>query len=413
MTKKLTQVLSLLIALTLYSCSNSLNEGDINEPKGKVSFEVNFASSQFMSRATATKSTAIPETSWKNISSLQFLLYNEAGVIKYAHTTSQLPNGTVDGTKTFTYTDVPVGEYTLVVVANVGNADKIVTTINGKDELWNSFNVRQKNVSDLLLNYKESTFPTFTGDKLKAKKAFVEPSEIFIGEAPSKVVVKSGEVAKVPAIKIAREVSLMRLRLNVKDTEAGVVNENKEKGVDFSKNASVMIHRLPENFSVEAGKKKGGVNKTSDVDKILVMTGNEIFKTEDPKTGYKPNKILSGNFSMWNDIVVFPNNDGREDDNSNMQAKNERIYFVVISGEGKVGHQLSDGTSLDAPKTVYWSGLVKEKFLANQIREVNLTLKSGGTIEVPTTPREEGGLIIELGDPLPWNSEILQSDIIL
>ena len=46
-------------------------------------------------------------------------------------------------------------------------------------------------------------------------------------------------------------------------------------------------------------------------------------------------------------------------------------------------------------------------------REVNLTLRSGGSTEVPTTPREEGGLTIAVTVPVAWSSNIVESALTL
>ncbi|MEG2332901.1 MAG: hypothetical protein RSB62_11470, partial [Bacteroides sp.] len=87
--------------------------------------------------------------------------------------------------------------------------------------------------------------------------------------------------------------------------------------------------------------------------------------------------------------------------------------FIVVSGKGKVGHILANGTALTAETTVYWSGVVKENFIPNVIREVNLTLQTGGTTEVPVNPTEYGGLTITVSAPAPWDSNIVDSNIIL
>lgn len=63
-------------------------------------------------------------------------------------------------------------------------------------------------------------------------------------------------------IALKREVSLMRVRLNVKDKEGNTNNENTANGVDFAQDASIMIYRLPDHLKVMAGN-AGGVSATS------------------------------------------------------------------------------------------------------------------------------------------------------
>ena len=71
---------------------------------------------------------------------------------------------------------------------------------------------------------------------------------------------------------------------------------------------------------------------------------------------------------MWRDVVVFPNNGGRANDSATTgTADRQRQYFIVVSGRGKAGHILGDGTALPNDATVYWSGVVKENFVPNVI----------------------------------------------
>ena len=57
--------------------------------------------------------------------------------------------------------------------------------------------------------------------------------------------VTAGVTTSVPAVALKREVAMMRVRLNVKDSET-----NNENTIDFTKDASIMIYRLPENMKV-------------------------------------------------------------------------------------------------------------------------------------------------------------------
>ena len=44
---------------------------------------------------------------------------------------------------------------------------------------------------------------------------------------------------------------------------------------------------------------------------------------------------------------------------------------------------------------------------------MNLTLRSGGTTDVPTKPRAEGGLTIDVSAPENWSSNIVESALTL
>ena len=274
---------------------------------------------------------------------------------------------------------------------------------------WDMWNVRQKDATKLTMTHKTGEFPAFCKDKQNTagNKAYKVPSEIFMGSAD--VTVSAGH-AVTSNISLKREVSLMRVRLNVQEGEHGVDNKN---SVDYTKDASIMIFRLPKNMSITAGN-QGGVSTASEIKHVLSVSGNGTFKIANPTDGYNPKTILTDKFTMWNDVIVFPNNDGRAD-NSDVTgtATANRQYFIVISASGKAGHVLADGTKLNSDKTVYWSGIIKEKFVPNTIREVNLTLRTGGTTVVPTQPTENGDLTITVSEPEQWNTNIVESSIIL
>lgn len=374
------------------ACSKSGGSDYPDPEKAGLTFQVTFDKTGMEGRAP--QSTAIPETSWSNIKQLQFLLYNTSGQVVY----STIVNPT-SALTTFTYTDVPVGTgYTLVAVANVkSSSDAITTYLDGgtTPTEWTMWNVRQKTLPNLVIEHKAGDFPTFCSSKLTTagNTAYTEPSEIFMGASAS-FDVTTGITTTVPAIALKREVAMLRVRLNVKDSETDNLNT-----VDFTKDASIMIYRLPDNMKVGAAN-AGGVSSTSTDANILAVKDGTIFNTANPTSGYDPKVILGGNFTMWRDIIVWPNNGGRAVNGaSTAEASTDRQYFIVVSGRGATGHILANGDEMAADGPVYWSGLIKENFTPNTIREVNLTLRSGGTTDVPTKPREEGGLTISVGTP--------------
>lgn len=417
MRKKSMFLWSLLAAMTMSACSehNELPSGEVPRGNSKANFivKLNFegTSMEQGGKTRAAQSTAVPETSWSNIRQVQILLYDASNIVRFSDVVTP-----TTGNTTFTYTDVPVGTYTMVAIANAkSSTDAINTYLDGgtTPEEWNMWNVRQKQAQNMVMKYKPSTFPTFCAADLSANAAYAEPAEIFMGAVQGVTVSSDGPVTPSP-IALKREVSLMRVRLNVKDKEGNTNNENTANGVDFAQDASIMIYRLPDHLKVMAGN-AGGVSATSTATNILSISGGEVFKTTDPTSGYNAGgKVLSGNFTMWRDVVVFPNNGGRANDSATTgTADRQRQYFIVVSGRGKAGHILGDGTALPNDATVYWSGVVKENFVPNVIREVNLTLRTGGSTTVPVTPTEYGGLEITVSAPTPWDSNIVNSDIIM
>ena len=406
---KIVLVCSLFALMALGACSekNDSPNGGIDEgAKSKFVVQLNF---EGVSAHTKAQSTAIPATSWANIKQVQFLLYDASNNVRFSAV--ETPSA---GSKTFTYTDVPAGTYKLVVVANAkSSTDKIVTYSDGGTTPveWDMWNVRQKKADKLVMKHKSIAFPAFCKEKLTTagNTAYSEPSEIFMGSVDNVVVTAGATVS--PTVALKREVSLMRVRLNVKEGQNGVDNVN---SVDYTQDASILIYRLPEKMSVLAGN-TGGVSANSINTHVLsVFESGGIFNTNNPSSGYT-GTVLSGNFTMWRDIIVFPNNGGRANNSvsSTASADGSRQYFIVVSARGKAGHVLANGTKLDSPAPVYWSGVVKENFVPNVIREVNLTLRTGGTTDVPIVPTTYGGLTITVGEPAAWNSNIVESSIIM
>lgn len=395
-----------ILLVAFCACSNNNNE-ELDSVNKQSSFTINLALDKSISTKTA-QSTAIPETSWGDIKQVQLFLYDAANTVKFSEIIT--PSA---GSTSFTYNNVPVGNYTIVAVANAKSSTEMISTsIDGGTSFveWNKFNVRAKDVNRMQIDFKDGSFPAFAVG-MAGKNAYTEPTQIFMGSV-SNVTVTESSVTVAPTIELKREVSLMRLRLNVKEGD-GVNNDNVANGVDFTQNTSVMIHRLPEFIKINSGN-AGGVHNVSQVDDIMSIHGNNLFNTTDPISGYNPKTILSGNFTMWKDIVVFPNNGGRVNNtNTTGVADANKQYFIVISALGKAGHVLADGTTLTSDQTIYWSGIIKEVFTPNIIREVNLTLRSGGTTTGPVNPTEEGGLTIQVSAPSAWDSNIVESNIIM
>jgi hypothetical protein len=87
-------------------------------------------------------------------------------------------------------------------------------------------------------------------------------------------------------------------------------------------------------------------------------------------------------------------------------------YYVVITGHARENHLLNNQTKVGSGGAlVSWAGLVEEVFEPNTIRELNLTLSSGGNIGVPSTPAKEGSLTIQVSAPAPWDSNIKSTDL--
>lgn len=399
MKKNLILMCSLFVAMTFGACTE--NDAPVKEgAKTDFAIELNFDGAN----TKATTSTAIPVTSWNIIKEVQFLLYGADGIVKFSAVESPT-TGAVDGTgKKYVYTSVPEGTYTLVAVASTVNKDmtNIVPFGATANAPWDRFNVLDKNISALYMTHKPiaAGFPAFVPTEYKNEMdAYSEPAEIFMGSVSVTVAPNTTNNA---TVSLKREVSLMRVRLNVKANT----------DVSFTQEASILVRHLPSQMKVQAGN-TGGVSATSVVSDVLVVSGPSTFNIADPTTGYSAGgKILDAvnGFSMWKDIVVFPNYNGRADAALTADADGARRYLIAISGHADAGHVLADGTSVGAGgATVYWYGTVVEKFSPNVIRDVNVTLNTGGYTDLPIT--ELGDLTITVSEPAPWDSNIVVSDV--
>jgi hypothetical protein len=314
---------------------------------------------------------------------------------------------------------VPEGEYQLVLVANAKyRSDSILTTIvagNTPATTWTAMNVRNVASANLGIYHlpRSGGFPPPIATGLgagHALKAFSPPSEVFMAYSSSNVKIESGKMTDISTsdpLTLKREVALMRVRVRVNDKSQGYDNTD----VDFAHNdASILIYTLPDKIGIRA-KDDGGVVTTSDDKSVMVgASGTATFFTADPTTGYNPTKIVDTNFGLWRDIVVFPNNGGRKTPSATASAAQR--YYVVVTGHASENHVLGNQSKVGSGGAlVHWGGLVEASFEPNTIRELNLTLTSGGTTGVPSVPAKEGGLTIQVSAPAPWDSNIKVTDL--
>lgn len=408
MKKSLLGLLAALTAGAFVSCSkDNQSNGQSESGGGALTAKVIFEEAS--SSKAAALSTAVPTTSWANIKQLQLFLYDASGAVKYSDVVTPAAGAT-----TFTWTDVPSGTYTMALVANVrSTTDNVTTYLDGgtTPAVWTKFNVRSKSVNtQLLVEHKASTFPASVSGDYSGKSAFAEPAEIFMGYA-SGVNIATGATTNLTSspVSLKREVALMRVRVKTND----VTDADNTDLVFNHADASILIHRIPDGMKIGQGS-AGGVEPTSTDNNILVAaSGAGTFHTSNPATGYGPGTIVDANYTLWRDVVVFPNDAGRTNASSNVLAAANRQYFIVVSAHAPQGHVLADGTTVSAVggQAVYWSGLIREAFVPNIIREVNLSLRSGGSVTPPPAPTQEGGLTIEVSAPAAWDSNIERTDI--
>ncbi|MFV0330995.1 MAG: FimB/Mfa2 family fimbrial subunit [Dysgonomonas sp.] len=396
---------SLASAIVLLSSCGSEENVPVSTKTGDLHAQVIFDNIT----AKAALSTAIPVTNWDNVKKIQLFLYDTtSGAVAFSSIID--PSTATD--KIFKWTNVPQGTYDLALVANINSAttggDNVATSLDGGTS-WTKFdayNVLTKALNtDLFIDLKKSTFPaghTFTG-----KTAFAPASEIFTAYA-STVKIEEGKTTDLSgaanALKLKREISLMRIRIDKTDK----VDAPALSSVDFANaNNFLAVENMPIGLGVKVGTFAGGIYPTaSDADRVMIASeGVNTYNTADPATGYLPKEIIDAQFTLWKDIQILPNATRAEAKAPSADADAARRYFVVLSGWAPVGYVYADGTEAKVAQPVYWAGSVKGVFSPNIIREVNMTIKSKGYPEIPN-PEKEGTLIIEVGSPENWNSNI-------
>lgn len=457
--------LSALLAMGLFSsCSSKDNEpvNPDNQETGTLAFTIDFSKMSSRTSSTDTPgntnngsepttavSNAIPVTSWDNIRSLYIFLYDRNGVIQFADyidaakiraTLQADPHKT--GKITYTYGNVPSGYYYLSAVANANSAEQAISTkINGMNEAWDAHNVLNNYIFNCRIEHKADAFPIFYQNQVAAsgitrsEKAFAEPSEIFAGAGKQvggtdvdAVQVISGQTVNAE-IALVREVSLMRLRVNLAgdndNTNNADVNINPNGKVDFSQNSVIMISTLPDGIlpmnktmNVDGSMYYAGTAPYSVHSSVLVteaVNGTRHFYDANPTSGYSENGKIIGidgdpfSATSWRDIIVMPNDKAKQLTDAAPILKQNR-YLLIISAKGLPGHVTKNGELTEA-KTVYWVGYINESFESNKIREVNVTFRDGGSEDLPERPDNVGNLTVTVSQPEPWDQNIQASKI--
>ncbi len=392
------------MAMMLSACDNSgdqdalsqISEGNL---KGKITFEES-------PKIKNSKTTAIPLTSWKNIKQVQMFLYNADGEIAFSYTVKP-----TDVVNEFQWSNIPVGEYSLVLVANAkSNTDNVSNSLDGgvTETLFNDYNVRGLKINDnVFIDLKKISLPA-KHKWASGRQGYAEVAEVFTAYSSSKVVIKEGQTTDLTStpLKLLREVSLMRTRFNL-----SMLPEPAKVHFD-TENSCIAIQRLPVGLGLKKGSFEGGIYGTlSDPNRIMVAaTGVNTFMTQNPDYG---NIVgLTDGFTLWRDIKVLPNAAASEGKTPASNAATSRKYYIIIAAFVDAGYKYADGTIASEKQPVYWYSNINGVFAKNFIREVNITLESAGYPSKPEEPNKEGGLIISIEkQPENWNSNIESEDI--
>lgn len=394
----------------MFSACNSDDVTNTPSDGGGFRFSVDFEDTG-EPEVRATPSTAIPITSWSNIDKIRMFLYNSSdGKIAYSYEID--PAAKAD--KVFNFLDIPSGTYDLALVANIkSSTNNVSTSVDGWATLaeFGDYTVRTKRINtDVVMDLKKlGSFPT--GHTVPAARLPYAPaSEVFMAYQ-SGIQITTGATKDLTAtpLLLKREVSMMRVRINKK---ADFLNES-GKLVDFANATNLIaVQTIPVGFGVKLGGFAGGINTTaSNTDRVIVgASGASAFKTTNPSALTHTNPIvLDSDFTLWQDVLVLPNATKAEGKTATANASQDRKYTIIVSAQAPAGYKLDNGTVLSTARPIYWSGIINEVFLENNIREVNLTIKSRGTDVWPEI-REVGGLDIKVSAPENWNTTIQSTE---
>lgn len=230
-----------------------------------------------------------------------------------------------------------------MAVANANSAiQPVKTQLAGNYQAWTAYNVLNRFIYNCKISPADHQFPIFYQNQVAAsgqtrsEVPLAEPTEIFLGQGfvngtdPAVTVVAGQTTAA--AIKLKREVSLMRLRMNIAGEEGKTnnadVNMNPDGKVNFLKDASVMIATVPDyvipmaqDRMVNGEKIYAGTSGTSSSSSVIVtdaVEGTRQFYTSNPTSGYKAGGKIIGiegdeyKANAWRDIIVLPNNNRQQ-----------------------------------------------------------------------------------------------------
>ncbi len=390
--KKISVILAAMSAILLMGTVSCNREPayDGLEGTGKVVISFNFDKSE----TRYTPSTSIPGTTWKdNIKSLTLFLADASGVVKVALPVPEIPQVTSTAAQTFTFSNVPAGEYTGYLVANY---DQTGVTSN-----FAGSTVGQ-NISAMLMNMVAlASWPKDPTTEATAT-AYEQAGEIFLAIRPDTDVVanETNDYATDTNdhFKLTRAVSMLRVRIK-KDfpipTPQGTVNNNL---VDFEDaTASLRIRRVGTGMKLN-----GDVTPEHPSEDALIYSAGWNTDNNVP-TGYTAGNLIdiAGGQHAWKDVRIYPGGgQGTEDSGTNPGDK----FNILIAGMAPIGYYPAGSTTpLTAKTLVYWQGTIDKVIAANKILEVNVELKNQGGPDI-TEPAETGELIVGV-DLVPWEME--------
>lgn len=378
--KKLLFFVSAAMLLGTVACQKDADKTyDGEEGTGKVVVSFDFSKIAGEAETRYTVSAAKPNTTWvDNIKSLGFFLADASGTIKVARQVD-LTGSAANATKrTFTFSNVRVGDYTGYLIANYDQAG-IVVDFDGTST--------ERNINTLLMKLATVTAPA---GEPAGSTVYSEPAEIFVASRAATNVIANAttDYSNINPFKLTRAISMLRARINKKFDGVSTVGNWTNENIDFT--AATAAFRV----------RKAGttVDPLGIVTPAAALGTNVIYSTGWNNSTTVPANYTGGTAmldtdqSAWKDIKIFPGGDTGTGANK---------FNVVISGMAPTGYiPLGATAKLTTPTLVHWAGTVEGDIAANSILELNIDLKTQGSIDVP--PFTETGSIIIGVELAPW-----------
>jgi len=348
-------------ALMLLVCITSCDKQSAETKTGVGSLEVSFGFPEIDETKAYTQSTAIPTTSWNdNIKDLMILCVNSSGVVRAARNVAP-PYPALQNAYTNVFTGIPSDTYTVYAVANSQQAT-IVSNIGASAVAWNEGSLIGQNISTALLKLVATSPVPTVGIPAGGYICYNIPAEIFVGSTSGVSVPVDGTNATQAVIQLTRAIGMMRVRIDK--------TQNDNNSVDFTAaKGSLQIRRATQQWSLSNGITSSPRTATNEI-----YVGS-AFLMSDPTSGYSGTMNLTGDISAWADVRMFP---------GGSTTVGAEKFDVLICGEAPVGYlPLGETATLTSVQPVYWSGQVDGLVLANNILEVDCTLKSKGSLTPP------------------------------
>lgn len=390
--KKSISILAVAAALLVGASSCSKDSG-VNPAQGEGSLTVNFnmAPNQPQTRAI---STAKPVTTWGSVSNMMIMFVNPAtSVVEDARAITVPAAGAALTGQAATFLNVKAhAGWDCYIVGNYPSS-------------WSAASVVGKNVTNQL-NVVAPASATYAGSALAGANAggtgYDEAPEIFVAKQPGVVIAAGVNNIHPTAFKLARAVSIVRVRVDQKNNTVG--NEKINFAVAnamFAVRRATTTYALNGTYTYAVADGVTGANFPGTFTPAAALPTNVFYKegalktaapaSADYELGSSP--LVDSDITLWNDYKIWAG--GAENPDS-------QRFNIVLCGVTKDATYtpLGSQVTVAAGTPVYWEGSVIKAIGPNQILELVLKLEKPGTIDPPTVS-EYANLDIKV-DLLPW-----------